>query len=121
MILLVAGGVSRSAGPAQANIRTAGNTSTSSMSSRSSRSSTRVVLASTLGVAAAPGPAGGPAGGYVVRPGDTLSGIAARLAGSVRGEPAGDRPGSGCDPGGDGAGAAGPGGTRRDPVHGGGG
>ncbi len=42
-----------------------------------------MVLASTLGVAAVPGPAGGPAGGYVVRPGDTLSGIAARLA--VRG------------------------------------
>src|SRR5881275_78677 len=55
--------------PAQANIRTA--------------SSTQVTLASTLSVAAAPKTVARPVSRYAVRPGDTLSGIAARFA--VRG------------------------------------
>jgi LysM repeat protein len=70
MILLVAGGVKGTAGPAQANIRIASST-------------TNLTLASTLSVAAALAPGARPAARYVVRPGDTLSGIAARLA--VRG------------------------------------
>src|SRR5204862_7335117 len=57
--------------PAQANIRTA------------SSSSTQVTLASTLSVAAAPKTVARPVSRYAVRPGDTLSGIAARFA--VRG------------------------------------
>ena len=56
--------------PVQANIRIASST-------------TQVTLASTLSAAAAPGLAAGPAARYVVQPGDTLSGIAARFA--VRG------------------------------------
>src|SRR5947207_6689076 len=56
--------------PAQANIRTASST-------------TQVTLASTLSVAAAPKTVARPVSRYVVRPGDTLSGIAARFA--VRG------------------------------------
>ena len=70
MILLVAGGPKGTAGPAQANIRIASST-------------TNLTLASTLSVAAALAPLARPAARYVVRPGDTLSGIAARLA--VRG------------------------------------
>src|SRR5438445_4746506 len=56
--------------PAQANIRTASST-------------TQVTLASTLSVAAAPKTVARPVSRYAVRPGDTLSGIAARFA--VRG------------------------------------
>src|SRR5580698_4130936 len=74
LILLVAGGMKGSV-PAQANIRIA--------SSTSSTSSTKVTLASTLSVAAAFVPASRPAARYVVQSGDTLSGIAARFA--VRG------------------------------------
>src|SRR5947209_9565617 len=56
--------------PAQANSRTASST-------------TQVTLASTLSVAAAPKTVARPVSRYAVRPGDTLSGIAARFA--VRG------------------------------------
>src|SRR5690242_5062690 len=59
-----------SVSPAQANIRTASST-------------TQVTLARTLSVAAAPKTVARPVSGYAVRPGDTLSGIAARFA--VRG------------------------------------
>src|SRR5213082_632021 len=59
-----------SVSPAPANIRTASST-------------TQVTLASTLSVAAAPKTVARPVSGYAVRPGDTLSGIAARFA--VRG------------------------------------
>src|SRR5215467_4295945 len=59
-----------SVSPAQANIRTASST-------------TQITLASALSVAAAPKTAPRPVSGYAVRPGDTLSGIAARFA--VRG------------------------------------
>jgi hypothetical protein len=69
-VIVVAIGMTGLARPAQANIRIASST-------------TQVTLASTLGAAAAPGPAARPAARYVVQPGDTLSGIAARLA--VRG------------------------------------
>ena len=71
LVVLVAVGMKGSVPPAQANIRTA------------SSSSTQVTLASTLSVAAAPKTVARPAPRYVVRPGDTLSGIAARFA--VRG------------------------------------
>jgi LysM repeat protein len=80
-ILLVAVGMKGSARPAQANHRIA--SSTSSTSSTSTTSSTEVTLASTLSVAAASVPAASPAARYVVQPGDTLSGIAARFG--VRG------------------------------------
>src|SRR5438445_12098619 len=56
--------------PAQANIRIASST-------------TQVTLAGALSVAAAPKTVARPVSRYAVRPGDTLSGIAARLA--VRG------------------------------------
>src|SRR5436305_14997381 len=56
--------------PAQANTRIASST-------------TQVTLASTLSVAAAPKTVARPVSRYAVRPGDTLSGIAARFA--VRG------------------------------------
>src|SRR6201990_1288339 len=56
--------------PAQPNIRTASST-------------TQVTLASTLSAAAAPKTVARPVSRYAVRPGDTLSGIAARFA--VRG------------------------------------
>src|SRR5215470_17029543 len=59
-----------SVSPAQANIRTASST-------------TQITLASTLSVAAAPKTVARPVSRYAVRPGDTLSGIAARFA--VRG------------------------------------
>jgi LysM repeat protein len=70
LVVLVAAGVKGSVSPAQANIRTASST-------------TQVTLASTLSVAAAPKTVARPVSGYAVRPGDTLSGIAARFA--VRG------------------------------------
>jgi LysM repeat protein len=64
-------------------------------------STTQVTLTSTLGAAAAPGLTAGPAARYVVQPGDTLSGIAARFA--VRGGwpalYAANRPLIGPDPG----------------------
>src|SRR4029077_6909059 len=73
--------------PAQANIRTASST-------------TQVTLASTLSVAAAPKTVARPVSRYAVRPGDTLSGIAARFA--VRGGwpalSAANRPLIGSDP-----------------------
>jgi LysM repeat protein len=72
LVVLVAIGMKGSVPPAQANIRTA-----------SSSSSTQVTLASTLSVAAAPETVARPGSRYAVRPGDTLSGIAARFA--VRG------------------------------------
>src|SRR3984957_1098683 len=77
LVLLVAVGMKGSARPAQANHRIASSTSTSSTSS------TEVTLASTLSVTAASVPAAVPAARYVVQPGDTLSGIAARFG--VRG------------------------------------
>jgi LysM repeat protein len=70
LIILVAVGMTKSVRPAQANIRIASST-------------TQVTLTGTLGAAAAPGTAAPPAARYVVQPGDTLSGIAARFA--VRG------------------------------------
>jgi LysM repeat protein len=70
LIVLVATGMKGSVPPAQANIRTASST-------------TQVTLASTLSVAAAPKTVARPGSRYAVRPGDTLSGIAARFA--VRG------------------------------------
>ena len=70
LVVLVAAGVKGSVPPAQANIRTASST-------------TQVTLASTLSVAAAPKTVARPVSRYAVRPGDTLSGIAARFA--VRG------------------------------------
>src|SRR6201995_2143497 len=59
-----------SVSPAQANIRTASST-------------TQITLASTLSVAAAPKTGARYASRHAVRPGDSLSGIAARCA--VRG------------------------------------
>jgi LysM repeat protein len=70
LAVLVAAGLKGSVSPAQANIRTASST-------------TQITLASTLSVAAAPKAVARPASRYAVRPGDTLSGIAARFA--VRG------------------------------------
>ena len=70
LVVLVAVGMKGSVPPAQANIRTASST-------------TEVTLASTLSVAAAPKTVARPVSRYAVRPGDTLSGIAARFA--VRG------------------------------------
>jgi LysM repeat protein len=70
LVVLVAAGMKGSVSPAQANIRTASST-------------TQITLASTLSVAAAPKTVARPASRYAVRPGDTLSGIAARFA--VRG------------------------------------
>jgi LysM repeat protein len=69
LIMLVTVGMSESVHPAQANTRTA--------------SSTEVTLASASSVAAAPVTTTSPPARYVVQPGDTLSGIAARF--SVRG------------------------------------
>jgi LysM repeat protein len=68
LVILVAVGMTRSVRPVQANIRTAG--------------STQITRVSTLSVAAAFAAASSTAR-YVVQPGDTLSGIAARFA--VRG------------------------------------
>jgi LysM repeat protein len=70
LVVLVAAGLKGSVPPAQANIRTASST-------------TQVTLASTLSVVAAPTTVARPVSRYAVRPGDTLSGIAARFA--VRG------------------------------------
>jgi nucleoid-associated protein YgaU len=70
LVVLVAAGMKGSVPPAQANIRIASST-------------TQVTLASTLSVAAAPKTVARPVSRYAVRPGDTLSGIAARFA--VRG------------------------------------
>ena len=77
LVILVAVGMKGPVHPAQANTRTAG--------------STEVILTSTLSVAAAPVTATSPTTRYVVQPGDTLSGIAARFA--IRGGwPAHTRP-----------------------------
>ena len=73
LIIMVAASMSRSH-PAQAETRIA---------SSSSSSSTGIILADTVSVAAVSVRAVSPAARYVVQPGDTLSGIAARLA--VRG------------------------------------
>jgi LysM repeat protein len=70
MIVVVAAGMSQPGHPAQANIHIASIT-------------TEVTGASAVSVAAVFVTAARPAAGYVVQPGDTLSGIAARLA--VRG------------------------------------
>jgi LysM repeat protein len=70
LIILAAAGMNGSARPAQANTRTAGST-------------TEVILTSTVSVAASPVTAASHTMKYVVRSGDTLSGIAARFA--VRG------------------------------------
>jgi LysM repeat protein len=67
LAVLAAAGMKGSVSPAQANIRTASST-------------TQVTLASTLSAAAAPNTVARPASRYAVRPGDTLSGIAARFA-----------------------------------------
>jgi LysM repeat protein len=67
LAVLVAAGLKGSVSPAQANIRTAS-------------SPTQVTLASTLSVAAAPKTVARHVSRYAVRPGDTLSGIAARFA-----------------------------------------
>jgi LysM repeat protein len=67
LVVLVAAGVKGSVSPAPANIRTASSTA-------------QVTLASTLSVAAAPKTVTRPVSRYAVRPGDTLSGIAARFA-----------------------------------------
>jgi LysM repeat protein len=69
-VILVAVGMKGSVHPAQANTRTAGST-------------TEVILTSTLSVAASPVTATSHTMKYVVRSGDTLSGIAAEFA--VRG------------------------------------
>ena len=69
-VILVAVGMKGSVHPAQANTRTAGST-------------TEVILTSTLSVAASPVTATSHTMRYVVRSGDTLSGIAAEFA--VRG------------------------------------
>jgi LysM repeat protein len=67
---VMAGGVTGSAHQAQASIRMAS-------------SSTEITLTSTINMAATSGSAASPAPRYAVQPGDTLSGIASRLA--VRG------------------------------------
>jgi LysM repeat protein len=91
--IMVAAGMSRSH-PAQAETRIASN------SNSSSSSGTGIILAGTVSMAAVPVRAVSPAARYVVQPGDTLSGIAARLA--VRGGWAGlyaaNRPVIGPDP-----------------------
>jgi LysM repeat protein len=67
LVVLVAAGLKGSVPPAQANIRTASSTP-------------QVTLARTLSAAAAPKTVARPGSRYAVRPGDTLSGIAARFA-----------------------------------------
>jgi LysM repeat protein len=88
LVIVVTASVTGSAGQAQANIRIASNSNSNSNSTSSSStgsgsgSGSGVAAAGPLGVAAVP--AGrGPAGRYVVQPGDTLAGIAAGLG--VRG------------------------------------
>ncbi len=97
--IMVAAGMSRSH-PAQAETRIASNSNSSSSGNSGSSSSSGIVLAGTVSVAAVPVRAVSPAARYVVQPGDTLSGIAARLA--VRGGWAGlyaaNRPVIGPDP-----------------------
>ena len=87
LVVLVAAGMKGSVPPAQVNTRIASSTA-------------QVTLASTLSVAAAPKTVARPVSGYAVRPGDTLSGIAARFA--VRGGwpalYAANRPLTGPDP-----------------------
>jgi LysM repeat protein len=87
LITLVAGGMKGSVRPAQASNRIANST-------------IHVTLASTLGAATASATAARPTARYVVQPGDTLSGIAARFA--VRGGwpalYAANRPRIGSDP-----------------------
>ena len=70
LIILAAAGMNGSVHPAQANTRTAGSTN-------------EVILTSAVSVAASPVTAASHTTKYVVRSGDTLSGIAARFA--VRG------------------------------------
>jgi LysM repeat protein len=70
LVVLVAAGMAGSVPPAQANIGSAS-------------SSTEVTVASTTSIVVAAATAASPAVRYVVQPGDTLSGIAARFA--VRG------------------------------------
>jgi LysM repeat protein len=70
LVIVVAAGMNRPARPAQANIRTASTTN-------------EVTGSGVVSVAAVLVVAARPVSGYVVQPGDTLSGIAARLA--VRG------------------------------------
>ena len=70
LIILAAAGMNGSARPAQANTRTAGSTS-------------EVILTSAVSVAVSPVTAASHTTKYVVRSGDTLSGISARFA--VRG------------------------------------
>jgi len=70
LIILAAAGMNGSVYPAQANTRTAGSTN-------------EVILTSAVSVAASPVTAASHTTKYVVRSGDTLSGIAARFA--VRG------------------------------------
>jgi LysM repeat protein len=70
LLIIVAAGMKGSARPAQANIRIASST-------------TEITLARTVSAAAARRTAARPATRYAVRPGDTLSGVAARFA--VRG------------------------------------
>jgi LysM repeat protein len=93
-IIMVAGGMTGPGHPVPASIRIASSSSSTS-------STTQVTLASTLSAAAAPGPAAGPAARYVVQPGDSLAGVAARFA--VRGGwpalYAANRPLIGPDPG----------------------
>jgi LysM repeat protein len=67
LVVLVAAGMTGSVPPAQANIRIASSTA-------------QVTLASAVSVAAAPNTVARHGSRYVVRPGDTLSGIAARFA-----------------------------------------
>jgi hypothetical protein len=67
LLILVAVGMRGSVRPVQANIRIASST-------------TNVPLTSTLNVAAASVKATSPGAGYVLQPGDTLSGIATALA-----------------------------------------
>ena len=76
-IILMTAGMNRSVHPAQANTRTARSTEVILTSTSTSTST------STLSVAAAPMTATSSPASYVVQPGDTLAGIAARFA--VRG------------------------------------
>ena len=73
-VIVMVTGMTGPVRPVQASIRMASST-------------TQVTLASTLGAPVAPGTAAGPAARYVVQPGDTLSGIAARFAAYRAGQP----------------------------------
>ena len=91
IIIVAAAGMTGPGRPVQANIRMTSSTT----------SSTQLTWAAAAGAAAAPGRAAAPAARYVVQPGDTLAGIAARFA--VRGGwpalYAANRPLLGPDPG----------------------